>query len=123
MKQDGVTTQYFVDEILQDNTDDQLLNDEDFKEGFVAGLESKDTRKAPETKAHSKIEKVRADLEKLRKKEEEDEEEGGPKKKKSKTASAKKESPGELTAEDRNVAEIYAFYEKMKIDELKDVLR
>jgi len=117
-----------VDELLQDNTDEQLLKDADYKEELIAGLEEKKgtKRAATETKAHSKIEKVKADLEKLQHKkelEESEEDEDAPKKKKSKKSSNKEDAGEEIAAEDREVAEIFAFYQKMKVDELKDVLR
>lgn len=45
LKQDGVTATSFVENLLQDNSDDKCLKDEDYKHNLIAGLEGGGNKK------------------------------------------------------------------------------
>ena len=119
LKSEGETCQTFVETILEDNTEESILNDDEEKAAVIALLEKKGCRKKvdggdspPNSKGASDvIAKIKRDADLIAQ-----EEEDGPKSKKVKTET-------EISETDRAKAEIFAVLSSKKVDELKDVLR
>ena len=120
LKSEGETCQTFVETIMEDNTDEGILNDEEKAAEIIALLEQKGCRKkvdaetgeSPPQGASDVIAKIKRTAELIAQEDDED----GPKSKKVKTET-------EISETDRTKAEIFAVLSSKKVDELKDVLR
>lgn len=120
---EGIDAATFVNDMLEDNTNDEILSDK--ADEIISDIEYKAPKKkkgeeeGTASGASKSIKRVKEDLEKIRAEvvKEEDYDEV-PKKKK-----AKKEEKRGLSENDRARAEVFAIYEGCKNDELKDVLR
>jgi len=120
LKSEGETCQTFVETILEDNTDEGILNDEEKAAEIIALLEQKGCRKkvdaetgeSPPQGASDVIAKIKRTAELIAQEDDED----SPKSKKVKTET-------EISETDRAKAEIFAVLSSKKVDELKDVLR
>eukprot|EP00567_Pseudictyota_dubia_P001280 CAMPEP_0197466612 /NCGR_PEP_ID=MMETSP1175-20131217/65145_1 /TAXON_ID=1003142 /ORGANISM="Triceratium dubium, Strain CCMP147" /LENGTH=481 /DNA_ID=CAMNT_0043002661 /DNA_START=51 /DNA_END=1496 /DNA_ORIENTATION=+ len=123
VQKEGIDAATFVADMLEDNTEDQILSNK--ADEIISDIEYKAPKKKKEeggtSGASKSIKRLKEDLSKLRAeaiKEEDDDEEEGPKKKK-----VKSEKSTVLADNDRARAEVFALYEGCKNDELKDVLR
>jgi len=120
---EGVTPLTFVKEHLMDETDDHNLSD--IEEQIIQAIESKPS-KAPKSQngatTGGKIEKIKNDLDKIRKADDVDEA-VKPKKKAKRETNGKQDKSTLLSEIDVNVAKVYEIYERDTNDQLKDVLR
>ena len=105
LKKAGETAESFVDNLLEDRTDDMILEAQ--RDQIIADIEWKAGGKKSTT-GTDKLSLLKARLAERRETEDED----SPKKKKIK-----------LSPDEEADLDIYASYEKHKVDELKDVLR
>ena len=109
--------QSFVEGILEDNTDEGILNDEEKAAEIIALLEQKGCRKKVDAETGEALPQGASDvIDKIKRTAEliAQEDEDGPKSKKVKT---------EISETDRAKAEILGMFSSKKVDELKDILR
>ena len=117
LKSEGETAQSFVESILEDNTDEGILNDEEKAAEIVALIEQKGCRKKVDAETGKTLPQGASDvIDKIKRTADliAQEDEDGPKSKKVKT---------EISETDRAKAEILSMFSSKKVDELKDVLR
>ena len=109
--------QSFVNDVLEDNTDEGILNDEGKVAEIITLLEQKGCRKKVDAETGETLPQGASDvIDKIKRTAEliAQEDEDGPKSKKIKT---------EISETDRAKAEILSMFSSKKVDELKDVLR
>lgn len=117
LKSEGETPRSFVESILEDNTDEGVLGDEEKAAEIIALLEQKGCRKKTDAETGETLPQGASDvIAKIKRTAEQiaEEDEDGPKSKKVKT---------EISELDRAKAEILSMFSSKKVDELKDILR
>lgn len=125
LKKEGVTHEIFVADILQDDTDDQILSNEEESAKVVEKLKKKAASGAGDKQATGgaigNIDVIKSNFDKLQKEKEKecdierDVDESRP--------SKKIKMAAKMSGPDRAKAEAYGNYNHMNIDQLKDILR